>query len=147
MFDGSDSDNETVREWISLNSFAARLFGSGLQSWDNLAIWELRSGLEEPPLSTPSAKETSLTTACEWIEHAGEELYKQGHAGRRLEAMEERALKPGQLFSSGKPGLSDERWRFWRERIGVLAGTAGSGQLKERAQAAVDKMKDLEGSA
>ncbi|UNI22578.1 hypothetical protein JDV02_008454 [Purpureocillium takamizusanense] len=149
MFDGSDRDNEAIREWISLNSFAARMFGAKLQSWDNFAIWELRSGLEEPPLSTPSAKETSLATACEWFTHAGEELHRQGRGrGRQLEAMEERALKPGQLFSSGRPGLSDERWRFWRERIGVLAGTAGSGQLKERAQAVLDKMKDLEeGSA
>ena len=70
MFDGSDRDNEAIREWISLNSFAARMFGTKLQSWDNFAIWELRSGLEEPPLSTPSAKETSLATACEWITHA-----------------------------------------------------------------------------
>ena len=148
MFDGSDRDNEAIREWISLNSFAARMFGTKLQSWDNFAIWELRSGLEEPPLSTPSAKETSLATACEWITHAGDELHRQGHAGRQLEAMEERALKPGQLFATGKPGLSDERWRFWRERIGALAGSAGSGQLKERAQKVVDKMKDLdEGSA
>lgn len=147
MYDGSDSDNAKIQEWISLNSFAARIFGANLQTWVNLAIWEFRSGLEEPPLSSQAAKDTALATACEWITHAGKALHEQGRQVQQLDAMERRALKPGKLFESGEPGLSDERWRFWRERMGVMGAGAGSGGLKERAQKAVERMKELEGSA
>jgi hypothetical protein len=41
-------------------------------------------------------------------------------------------------------GLSKERWRFWRERMGVLGAGAGSGAAKEKAQKAVDMMKEIE---
>ncbi|PNY23326.1 Uncharacterized protein TCAP_06734 [Tolypocladium capitatum] len=147
MYDGSDKDNAAIQEWISLNSFAARILGANLQTWVNLAIWEFRSGLEEPPLSSQAAKETALATACEWVTHAGKALHEQGRRVQQLDAMEQRALKAGTLFEGGKPGLSDERWQFWRERMGVLGAEAGSGELRERAQRAVERMKELEGSA
>ncbi|POR35209.1 Putative oxidoreductase [Tolypocladium paradoxum] len=147
MYDGSDGDNAAIQEWISLNSFAARILGANLQTWVNLAIWEFRSGLEEPPPPSQAAKDTALATACEWITHAGKALHEQGGRVQQLDAMEQRALKPGKLFENGKPGLSDERWRFWRERMGVMGAGAGSGELKERAQRAVERMKELEGSA
>ncbi|KAM4062967.1 hypothetical protein HRG_010470 [Hirsutella rhossiliensis] len=144
---GSDQDNDAIREWISLNSFAARMFGQKLQSWVNLAIWELRAALEEqlPEASPTTAKDASLATACEWIMHAGEALHEQGLQTQSLDDMEKRALKPGKLFSSQTSGLSNERWTFWRERLGEVGAGAGSGELKERAQKAVDKMEGLEG--
>ncbi|OAQ73879.1 hypothetical protein VFPPC_15373 [Pochonia chlamydosporia 170] len=145
-FDGSEKDNATIQEWISLNSFAARLYGASLQSWVNLGIWELRSGLEEPPEDRPNAKETRVATAYEWITHAGKELHANGQQVQQLDAMEQRALKPGSLLKIEASGLSNERWRFWRERIGVLGAGAGSGAAKEKAQRAVEVMKDLEGN-
>ncbi|KYK55149.1 hypothetical protein DCS_07111 [Drechmeria coniospora] len=146
MFTGTEAETESIAEWISLNSFAARVFGAKLQSWDNFAIWEMRSGLEEPPRETTSAKDASLATACEWIAHAGEALHEQGRQGRTLDAMEQRALKPGTLFRSDRSGLGDERWRFWRERIGLFGAGAGSGELKERARKMVEKMERLDSS-
>lgn len=145
-YDGSEKDQETIQEWISVNSFAARVFGAKLQPWVNFAIWECRSGLEEPPSAKASARDTHLATACEWVKHAGKELYEQGKQVQTLDSMEQRALKAGSLLDGGKPGLSGERFRFWRERIGVLGASAGSGALKEKAQEAVETMKKIEGS-
>jgi hypothetical protein len=143
-FDGSEQDAATIQEWISLNSFAARIYGASLQSWVNLGIWELRSGLEEPPEDRPNAKDTRIATAYEWIVHAGKELYANGQQVQKLDAMEQRALKPGSLLKMEAAGLSKERWRFWRERMGVLGAGAGSGAAKEKAQKAVDMMKEIE---
>ncbi|GAB0135776.1 hypothetical protein EsDP_00004101 [Epichloe bromicola] len=144
-FDGSDNDTASIQEWVSLNSFAARLYGLSLQDWHNFAIWELRSGLEETPEDRPNAKDTRIATAYEWITHAGEKLHKKGTEVEKLDAMETRALKPGSLFKSDKSGLTTERWNFWRERIGVLGAGAGSGAAKEKAQKALEKMKEIEG--
>lgn len=145
-FDGSEKDNATIQEWISINSFAARMYGASLQSWVNLGIWELRSGLEETPEDRPNAKDTRIATASEWIMHAGKELYTQGQQVQKLDAMEQRALKPGSLLKIEQSGLSNERWRFWRERIGVLGAGAGSGAAKEKAQKAMETMKEIEGN-
>ncbi|GAO14597.1 hypothetical protein UVI_02009500 [Ustilaginoidea virens] len=143
-FDGSDGDNGTIQEWISLNSFAARLYGAGLQPWVNLAIWELRSGLEETPEDRPNARDTRIATAHEWITHAGKQLYRNGRQPQKLDDVEQRALKPGRLFKSETSGLSNERWNFWRERIGVLGGGAGSGSSKEKAQEMLELMSRIE---
>ncbi|OAA51908.1 hypothetical protein NOR_00501 [Metarhizium rileyi] len=145
-FDGSDKDNADIQEWISLNSFAARIYGASLQSWVNLAIWELRSGLEETPEDRPNAKDTRIATAYEWIVHAGKQLYANGQQVVQLDAMEQRALKPGSLLKIETSGLSNDRWRFWRERIGVLGAGAGSGVAKEKAQKALDTMDEIEGN-
>ncbi|KAK9440839.1 hypothetical protein VB005_05474 [Metarhizium brunneum] len=145
-FDGSEKDNATIQEWISLNSFAARIYGASLQPWVNLGIWELRSGLEEPPEDRPNAKDTRIATAYEWIVHAGKALYANGRQAQQLDAMEQRALKPGSLLKIEVSGLSSDRWNFWRERIGVLGATAGSGAAKEKAQKALETMKKIEGN-
>ncbi|KAG8423719.1 hypothetical protein J3458_000588 [Metarhizium acridum] len=145
-FDGSEKDNATIQEWISLNSFAARIYGASLQPWVNLGIWELRSGLEEAPEDRPNAKDTRIATAYEWIVHAGKELYANGRQAQQLDAMEQRALKPGSLLKIEASGLSNDRWSFWRERIGVLGAGAGSGVAKEKAQKALETMKEIEGS-
>ncbi|RDA82996.1 hypothetical protein CP532_2419 [Ophiocordyceps camponoti-leonardi (nom. inval.)] len=144
--DGSDKDEAAIREWTSLNSFAARMFGADLQPWVNLAIWELRSALEEAPPSSTTARDAGIATVCEWIAHAGQQLHRQGLQPRTLDAMEERALKPGKLFQGGDSGLSQARWRFWRERLAELGRDAGSAELRERAKTAAAQMEELESS-
>lgn len=133
-----------MQQWVSLNSFAARVLGAKLQLWVNFAIWELRAVLEETPPSSARERDSGLLAACQWIAYAGEWLHEQGHRGQELDKMEERALKPGSLLRDEKSGLYDERWRFWRERLGLLGATAGSGALKERVQGLVEKMKEME---
>ncbi|KAG5977996.1 hypothetical protein E4U55_006435 [Claviceps digitariae] len=143
--DVTDTDPCPVEEWVSLNSFAARIYGAALQDWHNFAIWELRFGLEEPFEDRPSAKDAMIATIYEWIVHAGKELHKNATKEIKLSAMETRALKPGSLFKSDQSGLTIERWDFWRERIGVLGASVGSGVSKEKAQKTLEMMKEIGG--
>ena len=142
-YDGSDKDRQTIREWISINSFAARLYGAGLQNWVNLGIWELRPGLEEPLSDKPGDRATHLATACEWIEHAGERLRADGTQAQTLDEMEQRALKTGSLLE-GSPGLSEKRWQFWQKRIAELSADAAP-EDRARGEQAVAQMKKLDG--
>lgn len=72
--------------------------------------------------------------ACEWLTHAGKALREGGRKANASELDEQEAnmLKAGDLFRGGKPGLSEERWQFWRERLVVLGDEAGDAGLKER---------------
>ncbi|PHH61373.1 hypothetical protein CDD81_451 [Ophiocordyceps australis] len=142
--DFNSASDEAIAEWISLNSFAARLLAADLQPWINFAIWELRASLEEEPPSTTKARDAGLAASCEWISHAGPTLHRQGREARQLDAVEQRALKPGRLFHCDTSGLSDVRWSFWKERLGLLGAGAGSGELKQRSQQTIDGMKEVE---
>ncbi|KAG5923055.1 hypothetical protein E4U53_003607 [Claviceps sorghi] len=135
----------SVEEWVSLNSFAARIHGLALLDWHNFAIWEMRFGLEEPIEDRPRVRESIIATSYEWIIHAGRELYKKATEGATLDALETRALMPGSLFKSNQSGLSVERWNFWRERIGVLGAGARKYLVREKAQITVQTMVDIEG--
>ncbi|KAG5917155.1 hypothetical protein E4U42_007370 [Claviceps africana] len=143
--DSENLDPSSIDEWVSLNSFAARIYGLSLQDWHNFAIWELRFGLEEPIEDRPGVRDAIIATVYEWITHAGKELHRNGTESITLNAMETRALRPGSLFKSDQSGLSVERWNFWRERIGVLGAGAGSGLSKEKAQKALEAMKEIGG--
>ena len=124
-------------EWTSLNSFAARLLGNSTQSWNNFGIWELRSALEEPSRSSAD-RDGHLSSASEWILHAGNVLRaKEGMA--ELDDMEKRMLKGGSLFK-GEPGLSDERWAFWKQRFQELGGQVEDQELKQKIDKVVEKM-------
>lgn len=71
-------------------------------------------------------------------------LYEKGRKPEDLDEAGKRALKPGKLFEGGS-GLSEKRWKFWRERLETLGKEAGSDELRGKAQKAVDMMKSLEG--
>lgn len=132
------ADAATIQEWTSLNSFAARLHGSSVQTWTNFGIWELRGALEEPPQSD-AERDGQLRSSSEWILHAGSALRsKQGQQGE-LDDMEKRMLKGGSLFK-GESGLSDERWGFWRDRFRELGGQVEDEGLKEKINKVVEKM-------
>lgn len=144
-FDGTGQDASAVSEWVSLNSFAARILGVGLQDWDNFAIWELRATLEEADSTSESIKDAQLATACEWITQAGKYLHEKGRKGVTLDDADARSLKTGKLLPDVKPGLSDERWTFWRERLAELSKGASNDALKEKVERVVKLMKTLEG--
>ncbi|KAI9151755.1 hypothetical protein HJFPF1_08965 [Paramyrothecium foliicola] len=135
-FNGTGQDASAVTEWISLNSFAARILGAEVQLWDNFAIWELRGVLEEKLSTSSSARDAQLAAACEWITHAGKYIHAKGHGGggEPLDEAEARALKPGRLLADAKPGFSDERWVFWRERLAELVKESSSDALKEQVE-------------
>ncbi|KAH6605692.1 hypothetical protein Trco_004845 [Trichoderma cornu-damae] len=131
----------TIAQWVSLNSFAARLLGSSVQSWTNFALWELRDALEEPP-PTEQAKDMRLTTASEWIEHAGLQLEREGRKGTQLDEHDARALGPGSLLEGADSGFSKERWRFWGARLEELSAGA-SAETQERTRTALEVMLRL----
>lgn len=135
-------DAYTAQEWVSLNSFAARLLGTSTTSWTNFGLWEIRSALEETPSTTAHLRETVLFAACEWVLHAGPVLYEESQSHRELDDHDARSLMPGELVSTG-PGFSKERWVFWRERFAVLGGQAGE-DVRGRVEETVALMKELE---
>ena len=57
----------------------------------------------------------------------------------QLDDMEKRMLKGGSLFK-GEPGLSDERWAFWKQRFQELGGQVEDQELKQKIGKVVEKM-------
>ncbi|CAO2654441.1 Nn.00g111740.m01.CDS01 [Neocucurbitaria sp. VM-36] len=106
-------DEEELARWRNLNFFAASLFGHGVTDWENLALWQLRTGLEEPG----EFVKTSVLVASEWIEEAGYRIYRLCRAETILDDEATiRAYACGPAFS-GRPGFSRDRWAFWRTRL------------------------------
>lgn len=139
-FDGSEKDKANIQEWVSLNSFAARLLGASLQDWINFAVWELRAGLEEP-LSTAAAKDMHLTTASEWLLHAGKVLHAEGAKAKKLEDHEARVLASGSLLKD-QSGATPQRWEFWKQRLAVLGGETSDHDIKHVADRTLKHLND-----
>ncbi|PTB68946.1 hypothetical protein BBK36DRAFT_1157184 [Trichoderma citrinoviride] len=141
-FNDSPEDATKTAQWLSLNTFAARLLGASVQSWTNLALWELRDGLEEP-LPSGQARDTHLTAASEWIVQAGRVLYAEVRNKAQLDERHVRALGPGSMLEGGSSGFNRQRWAFWKKRLQELSGEA-SGTAKARTQQALEVMSSLE---
>lgn len=141
-FDNKPDQATKIAQWLSLNSFAARLLGASVSSWTNFAIWELRGGLEEP-LSTDEARDTHLITASEWITQAGQVLYNETKNSIELDSQATQALSPGSLIEGTKSGFNEERWNFWKKRLEELSADA-SAEAKKRAEKALEVIKSLE---
>lgn len=139
-FDNSSEDNAGIKSWTSLNSFAARMLGAEITTWDNFAIWALREALETPP-QNDLARDAQLLVATEWIIHAGKYLSAKGQKTQNLDEPDKRALKPGKLFEGGESGLSGKRWDFWRERLETLAGESKDEDVKGKVKKTVESMK------
>ena len=137
-FDKSQDDSKKISQWISLNSIAARLLGSGVQTWTNFAIWALRETLEIPP-PNDTARDAGLGVAAVWFIHAGKELRSEIAEAHELSESEKRSLAPGKLFSEGQSGLSEERWNFWRNRVEELGAEAGE-HGKKASENAIDAL-------
>lgn len=133
------ADPEAIARWISLNSFASRLLGSGTQDWVNFAIWEIRDALEETPVSD-AHRDCSVSAAVEWFLYSGELLRTRRLArSEDLDGMEKRMFQGGKLFG-GEAGLSDERWAFWTQRLRTLAEEVGEADIKAKIEQALKKM-------
>lgn len=111
----------TPDEWLNLNSFSARLLGSGTARWYNMAIWELRDGLEKELQSGPKQDDVDceVAVACEWIIQAAPNLLREGLLIAHLTEASKRSLCGGSLWA-GAPGLGAERWAFWKRRLGEV---------------------------
>ena len=141
-FDNSSEDNAAIESWLNLNSFAARLLGASITSWDNFAIWALREGLEDEP-KNEVARDAHVAVAHEWIIHAGRVLNEKAREPEDLDDAGKRALRPGKLFR-GESGLNAERWQFWGERLETLGKEAvGKEGVKDKALKAAETIKSL----
>lgn len=105
--------------FTSFNSFQAHLARNQACPRLSYGLYILRLTLEEEfgfqqkPLQSP-VWDFYIPVAVEWIVVCGRELFdaKQSIAGD--------GWKPGRLWK-GRPGLSKERWAFWKERLDVVA--------------------------
>ncbi|KAL6803835.1 hypothetical protein J3E68DRAFT_391653 [Trichoderma sp. SZMC 28012] len=141
-FVGKPDQAAKIAQWLSLNSFAARLLSASVSSWTNFAVWELRDGLEEP-LSTDEARDTHLITASEWITQAGQVLYKETKNSVELDSQATQVLSPGSLIKGTKSGFNEERWSFWKQRLEELSASARA-EAKRRTEKALEVIKSLE---
>ncbi|KAJ6785569.1 hypothetical protein PWT90_10664 [Aphanocladium album] len=143
-------DKVALQKWISLNSFAARIFGRKIQSSFNLGLWELRAGLEEKHPSEAS-RDLHLNTASEWLYHAGDELWRISNAAATLGQDEVDVTATGSLVeesSAAAKGPSRERWTFWKKRLRELTSEMSHATkeegLKERVDGVINKMNTIE---
>ncbi|KAB8259245.1 hypothetical protein BDV32DRAFT_59714 [Aspergillus pseudonomiae] len=127
---------EKIKEWISLNSFVARLLSLGLAPWINLAVWALRDALEEE--SSGRKVECDIAVAREWFNHGGPVLRQQTMAA---ENKEERIMAGGSLYQ-GPAKLCPERWKFWKERLSQMSDQGGDvGQVASTAKTAMERLE------
>lgn len=147
---GAEPTPCSAQQWISLNSYAARLLGLRLGHWTHLAVWTLMTALEQPPKVYRSSLNCAVAAAAEWIIHSGyfiferiTELGTDGRSGeRRGEGDESSRVSVGPLFK-GKAGLTMERWHFWKQRFGEVRKLLDA-QAKKKAIKAQMKMKKIE---
>lgn len=121
--DGVDEDDVyTPDQWLNLNSFNARLFGSGMTRWYNFAIGQLREAFEEKPDADPNVNDCQIAAACEWLIQAAPKLLRESLLGETLTEADKYTYSGGTLWV-GASGLGAERWGFWKRRLSeVRAG-------------------------
>ncbi|KAK0639676.1 hypothetical protein B0T16DRAFT_423561 [Cercophora newfieldiana] len=140
-----EEDHYKLHHWLNLNSFVARLFGSGVFKSYRFPIWQLRQGLEDDLSEeakgdcTPAeAVDNRVAVASEWLIHAGPALLKLSLLeDQELDDALRRSYRPGVLFS-GNPGFNLERWGFWKRRLGELRSEVG-----EEVVLSVDKAVEI----
>lgn len=130
---GSPPDS-TVRTWVNLNTFAARLTSAGID-YSTYFIWALRASLEEPG----SGGSEQLEAAVPWFRFAGPPLRVACQAGAGSDAAPLRlgALAVQSGLSVG--GFTMQRWHFWRDRLRTLA--SGADPAADTARAALRFME------
>lgn len=78
------------------------------------AVILFRGVLEQKKM--PDAVDTRLRALLAWVEIAGNQLYNNGDP--RLESSP--LCRSGEKWN-GRPGLSKERWCFWKERLHAIS--------------------------
>ncbi|KAG9228244.1 hypothetical protein BJ875DRAFT_527886 [Amylocarpus encephaloides] len=120
--DPTDMNEELIEEFAGhkgRTSFYARLMGAGVPMSVHFPIWQLRTTLEEQPLEG-SAMECRIWTACEWMIHCADNVFKRMNLDMELDDDSARAICDGPL-GEGNQLVSMERWEFWKRRFSELA--------------------------
>ncbi|KAK4206988.1 hypothetical protein QBC37DRAFT_393105 [Rhypophila decipiens] len=123
-------------QWLNLNSFVARLHGSGAFTRNSFPLWQLIAGLEDDlaanakgDCSPAEAADNRVAVACEYLIHTSPAMLEESlmETGDLIVNEEMRRSYAGGVLFSGGPGFSTERWGFWKRRLGELRPTVSTG--------------------
>ncbi|CZT22747.1 uncharacterized protein RCC_08452 [Ramularia collo-cygni] len=130
-FKADEQRSYTLNQWVNLNSFVAAIVRVGLIPGIPFAIWSLRHALETEHPSGPDA-DAAVAVASDWMNKCASPLLAKALLANEhpIGDGEKQILAAGELFQ-GDPGLSLERWCFWRRRFGVLRGNVSSSAGQE----------------
>ncbi|CCM05962.1 uncharacterized protein FIBRA_08201 [Fibroporia radiculosa] len=143
-----EGDAQAQERWQSYNAFVARLFRDRTFDTPLYALWMLRDILEDiGTRQDPISLDAGLPVAAEWIFVAGSILYDFCHSPDKHEPITHdiaRAACGGRNYH-GPPGLSLERWQFWKERFAYIQiHEPVEEETKHLAREAVEAMKKIE---
>lgn len=142
LWNGELEDN-SVEGWTSLNAFVARVDQLQLSSFDDYAIWAMRSSVEAaaPEDSELDTTDSYVPPATTWILYGGEKVWERSQAG--LEGTP--STRGGPLWT-GKRGYSVERWLFWKKRFCEVAAMddlkSGTREMASKANEIMDKISN-----
>jgi hypothetical protein len=127
---------EESSKWLGLNSFTARLHNESLVDATNLAMYELRTALEEehPAREVANCK---ISVASEWIIKSGMKLYSEAPLHK-----DERWMNPTGPLYDGEAGISRERWQFWKLRFSEVQNKVDK-DVAEMAVCAMEKAEKV----
>ncbi|KAN0070846.1 Protein of unknown function (DUF3632) domain containing protein [Elaphomyces granulatus] len=128
---------EESSKWLGLNSFTARLHNESLVDATLLAMYELRTALEEEHPAREVA-DCKISVASEWIIKSGMKLYSEAPLHK-----DERWMNPTGPLYDGEAGISRERWQFWKLRFSEVKDKVDK-DVAEMAQNAVCAMEKVE---
>jgi hypothetical protein len=130
---------EPFKEWVNLNSFVSRLYGTGLIKWYRFAIWTIRDSLENSKV--PATDLSRVTAAAQWFKNSGPTLFKTLRETEPSDA-DRRVLKSP--FFDEEKVLSLDRWTFWRSKFRELAELEISPEVRTEATRAAQIMDQVE---
>jgi hypothetical protein len=133
-----------LTQWVNKNAFFARLFSSKIlqKAGAQYAIWTLRDTLEEEEFKLAELWESHVAASGQWIMLAGKPLFDLSRVNAKDEAFEG-MTKPGKLFL-GPPGLSLERWSFWKSQFQQVSIKVNSTEVKSLAMQVANQMDEIE---
>jgi hypothetical protein len=137
----SESADDIMSAWVNINTFWARLYGTGSHIAVNIAVWTLRQALEDRETEIPKLLDCYVLTATQYINHSGHRLHQLLDRGWRPKEDEMKMYKGGPLYD-GEPGLDEKRWRFWASRFQAVAEKVPSQDTKSAARFAAQLMDD-----
>lgn len=129
----SDHADDIIGFWVNVNAFWARLGGNGVHSTIDLAIWSLRSALEDE-ISTDNGRlvNSRVLAAAQYIEYEGHILQQRLALNWKPQDNEVQMFRGGPLFT-GDSGLSDARWEFWISQFRELSEKTSTEEAKSAA--------------
>jgi len=128
--------------WVNFHAFAARLMAAGVIDLTTHALWMMRDALEEELEAGSKEANREVVTAAVWIEYAGPILFEKvlWNPNPTLGEEDERLLRAGPRYKGG-PGLSSDRWLFWKNRFEEVAEKKVTDDARDAATRAARLME------